>query len=106
MMTSAARWFSHSRAPTVAAICAFTLPSLVGAQDRHVVGGGRVAGIAPAPPPVIVLQPGFGSGFQQFGGPIVGGVPLVILPDGRVFGHVPPTFSCPCFRPTRRRSSR
>lgn len=67
-------------------------PTTSGAQGKHVVGGGRVAGIAPPPP--VVVQPGNQpSGFDQFSSPISGSgtvhgrVPVVVLPDGRVFAN-------------------
>src|ERR1043165_6605667 len=67
------------------------LPAFARAQDRHVVGGGRVAGIAPPPPPAPIIQPGFSQpgfsqiGYQPYGAPVVGSVPVVVYPDGRVF---------------------
>jgi hypothetical protein len=65
-------------------------------RDRHVVGGGRIATIAPAPTPVVVVAPtqffgGFPSAFSPIGffpaAAFVQNFPVVILQDGRVFAN-------------------
>jgi hypothetical protein len=69
-------------------------------RDRHVVDGGRVALIAPAPAPVVVVAPrhGFyGSPYAyQYGhapygyfpnAAIMQNIPVVMLHDGRVFAN-------------------
>jgi len=59
-------------------------PSVAHAQHAHVEHGkasasGRVAGIAPAPAPIIV-NPGVSSGTF-----LTGNLPVIVSPDGRVF---------------------
>jgi len=65
-------------------------------RDGHVVGGGRIATIAPAPAPVVVVAPapffgGFPSAVAPFGffpaATAVQNFPVVILPNGSVFAN-------------------
>lgn len=67
-----------------------------GHRDRHVVNGGRVAGIAPAPVPVVIVAPApFYGGYAYGYGPsgyfpaagFVQNFPVVMLQDGRVFAN-------------------
>ena len=85
-----------------AAFSAMLLAGLAGVvhaqarRDRHVVGGGRVATIAPAPAPVVIVAPGaffggFSSAVAPFGffpaATMVQNFPVVILPNGSVFAN-------------------
>ena len=70
------------------------LPRLAAAQDKHVVGGGTVAVIAPPPTPVVVYngQPGYGYnqagyGYQPNGYPVVQNASVIVLPDGRIYAN-------------------
>jgi hypothetical protein len=49
---------------------------------------GRVAGIAPPPPTVVVVQPGFVQpGYVQSATPYFATIPVVVFPDGRIFAN-------------------
>ena len=87
------------RLAAMGAILLAGLADVVHAQarrDRHVVGGGRIATIAPAPTPVVVVAPAtFFGGFPTAVAPIgffpaaiaVQNFPVVILPNGGVFAN-------------------
>lgn len=72
---------------TLALICTCAVPLAGQTVHGRPAGksGGVVAGIAP-PPPVIVVAPGnFGNSFYPGGTAFYGNLPVVVLPDGRVF---------------------
>ncbi len=98
--------FSYSvTALTLAGFLASTVPNVAAAQgrDRRVVkgttGAGRVAGIAPAQTPIVVVQPAqqayyypqYGYGYSSYGyfpnAGFVQNIPVVLLQDGRVFAN-------------------
>lgn len=85
-----------------------------GAQSRRIAQrAGPIGGMAPQPPPPHrqVAQPPYGSQYDhvpyasaQYGSPIVGTVPVVLMPDGRIYadfgyGYEPVIRSCAAAAP-------
>ena len=100
MSTARARLVCAVTAGSILILAASNDASAQRSRDRHVVNGGRVALIAPAPAPVVVVAPRHGFygspyayqyGYSPYGyfpsAAIVQNIPVVMLQDGRVFAN-------------------
>jgi len=97
-----------SQAVLATVLIAGTVVSASAQSRRTTPRAGPIGGMAPPPPPSHrqIQQPPYGSQYDhvpyasaQYGSPIVGSVPVVLMPDGRIYadfgyGYEPVIRSC------------